>query len=177
MWNFIILTPTRQEYLYSLKDLSDTHHTGDVIADEILSIIENIGSKKFVAIVTDNGSNVSLARRLVSTQYTKIFNVRCIAHCLNLISHDILGHSFANKLISYCNVIVTFFKKSHICGNLLEKVIAKNQILCGGLKTYVKIRWITVSDCVGSILRLKSCLIEVSINQIIITIILFKKKN
>ena len=163
LWNFIILTPNRQEYLYCLKDLTNEHHTGRLLADEILSILTQIGNKKFIALVTDNGSNVNLARSLISTQYPQIFNIRCIAHCFNLISHDILKHSFAKNTIQYCNVLVTYFKKSHFCGNLLESLIAKHEISGGGLKTFVKTRWITMADCTASVLRLKNCLFEVSI--------------
>ena len=93
----------------------------------------------FYPTVTDNASNVTLARKLISQQYPKIFNIKCIAHCLNLISHDILEYRFANKTLRYCNILVTYFKKSHICGNLLEKIIAEKQISGGELKTYVKI--------------------------------------
>jgi hypothetical protein len=81
---------------------------------------------------------------------------------MNLISHDILQHDFAAKIIKYCNILVSYFKKSHQCGDLLEKLILKNEILGGGLKTYVKTRWITVAECTASILRLKNCFIEVS---------------
>ena len=104
-----------------------------------------------------------MARNLIFQQYPKIFNIKCIAYCLNLISHDILEHRFANKTLRYCNTLVTYFKKSHICDNLLEKIISEKQISGGGLKTYVKTHWITMTDCANSILCLKLCLLEVSI--------------
>jgi hypothetical protein len=59
-------------------------------------------------------------------------------------------------------MLVTYFKKSHICGDILEKLMVKHNILGGGLKTFVKTRWITMAECSNSILRLKNCLIEVS---------------
>ena len=128
----------------------------------MLEVIRSIGSKKFVSVVTDNGSNVALARELITREFPNIFNIRCIAHCLNLISQDILKHEFASKIIKYCNVLVTYFKKSHLCGSLLENLINTKGIYGGGLKTYVKTRWITVAECTASILRLKTCLIEVN---------------
>ena len=67
--------------------------------------------------------------------------------------------------------MVTYFKKSHICEDLLEKLIVEKQILGGGLKTYVKTRWITMAECTDSILRLKSCLIEVTIIYFILILI------
>ena len=59
-------------------------------------------------------------------------------------------------------MLVTYSKKSHICGNILEKLMAKHNILGGRLKTFVKTRWITMAECSNSILHLKNCLIEVS---------------
>ena len=120
--------------------MSEVSNTEELIAEEILKILNKIGINKFYTILTDNGPNVLLAWQLISTQFPKIFNVRCIAYCMNLISHDILQHDFAAKIIKYCNILVSYFKKSHQCGDLLEKLILKNEILEGGLKTYVKTR-------------------------------------
>jgi Protein of unknown function (DUF 659) len=148
--------------LFSLQDLTEEHHTGEKLAEEIINVINKIGGNKFTAIVTDNGANVAKSREIVSSQYPKILNIRCITHCFNLITHDILNHSFANKIIRYCNTLVNYFKKSHICGSLLEKLICEKKIIGGGLKNYVKTRWITMSECTESILRLKSCFLEVN---------------
>src|SRR6266542_6255896 len=79
--------------------------------------------------------------------YCTIFNVKCIAYCLNLILHDFLRHNFADKIIKYCNIIVKYFKKSHIGNDLLSKLITKYQITGGGLKTFVKTQWIFVTEC------------------------------
>lgn len=162
-WNFVILTSMRQEYLYKICDLTEEKHTGQLLAEEILKVISSIGTNKFVAIITDNGSNVTLARKLITNQFPKIFNIRCVAHCVNLISHDFLKHNFAEQTLKYCNILVKFFKNSHKCNDLLEKLIMKYQITGGGLKTYVKTRWISVAECVNSVLRLKRCFNEVSI--------------
>jgi hypothetical protein len=140
LWNFIILISNWQEYLYCLKDLTEEYQMRSLLVEEILSIIIYIGNKKFIALVTDNGSNVNLAQNLIFLQFPQILNIYCIAHCFNLISHDILKHSFAKHTIQYCNTLVTFFKKSHFCGNLLESLISKYEISSGRLKTFVKTR-------------------------------------
>ena len=156
------MTPTRQEYLYKIKDLSEERHTGTFLAEEILKVMNAIGIKKFAAIITDNRPNVVVAWNLITNQFPKIFNVKCIAHCFNLISYDFLNHNFADKTIKYCNIIVKFFKKSHIGNDLINKFITKYQVIGGRLKTFVKTRWISIAECTNSILRLKKCLIEVS---------------
>ena len=79
--------------------LSEQHHTGEYIAGIINNVIQRIRKEKIATIVSDNGSNIRKARELVTTQYQSIINVKCIAHCINLISHDIISHQFANNLI------------------------------------------------------------------------------
>lgn len=91
IYNFVILIPDRKQYLYCLRDYSDSHHTGNFLAAEILTILGSIGVEKFKAVVTDNGSNVRLTRQLVVEKYPEIINFRCIAHFINLITKSILG--------------------------------------------------------------------------------------
>ncbi len=60
-----------------------------------------------------------LARNNISTIYSQILNICCIAHTINLISKDICKTLFANKMLRQCMVLVTFFKKNHLAGNIL----------------------------------------------------------
>jgi len=78
-----------------------------------------LGPEKFAAVVTDAGSNVLLARNNIFTIYPQILNIRCIVHAINLISKDICKTLFANKMLRQCMVLVTFFKRSHLAGNIL----------------------------------------------------------
>lgn len=94
---------------------------------------------------------------LITDKYKHILNLRCIAHCINLISKDIIKHSFANNLIVYCNNIVKFFKQSHQANDILQKYIENNNIVGGGLKTYCKTRWTSMYDLTESVLRLRPC--------------------
>ena len=54
-------------------------------------VLLKIGPDKFAAVVTDNASNCAAARNIISTKYPFIFNTRCIAYCVNLITKDVLG--------------------------------------------------------------------------------------
>jgi hypothetical protein len=140
IWNFIILTPSQEGYLNKLGNYSDQLHTAEFLANQIESVINRIGSKKIIAIVSDNGANVASARRLICSKYKKIINIRCIAHCYNLISKDIILHSFAKRMIQHANRIVQFFKKSHKAAAMLKEKIKQYEISGGGLKIYVKTR-------------------------------------
>ncbi len=119
------MTSKRQNYLYKICNLTEEKYTSQFFAKEILKVINSVEVKKFVTIITDNGSNVTIVYKLITDQFLKIFNVRCIIYYVNLISHNFLKHSFAEKIIKYYNILVKFFKNSHKCNDLLEKLISK----------------------------------------------------
>lgn len=92
IYNFVVLTPSNHQYLYCLQDFSSFYHTEECFTSKIKKIIEKIGAKKFNAVVTDNASNVRLAREIISKEYPSVLNLRCIAHFINLITKSILGN-------------------------------------------------------------------------------------
>jgi hypothetical protein len=161
LWNFIIHFGNGRDILWKIRDFSGESHTAEFLAQQIQLIIEEIGIQKFAGIVTDAGSNVHSARNLISGRFPHILNIRCIAHSLNLITKDLIKHTFAKKIIQWCAVIVTYFKKSHRPKELLELKILEKQIDGGGLKTYLDTRWTTVYEMLNSISRLELCLKEV----------------
>jgi hypothetical protein len=93
--------------------MSNKSHTGLFLVNEIEEIIKKIGSEKFLAIVTDAGVNIQNAHKLITEKYQNILNIRYIAYTINLISKDICNTFFANQILTRCNTIITFFKKSH----------------------------------------------------------------
>ena len=60
--------------------------------EEIDNVLQKIGPDKFAAVVTDNASNCAVAWCIISKKYPFIFNTRCMAHCVNLITKDVLGN-------------------------------------------------------------------------------------
>ena len=90
LYNYIIITSTRKEYLIALRNYSKELHTGEFIAREISDIIECVGSEKFAAIVTDAASNCRVAREKTQEQYSHIWDIRCAAHAFNLIAADLI---------------------------------------------------------------------------------------
>jgi hypothetical protein len=116
IWNFTILTPYRKEYIFQLSDLSEDSHTGEYIAEKIEAIINRIGVSKISAIVSDNGSNVRKAREIIEKKYSNIRNIRCISHCINLMSCDVIQHQFADKLLKKVNTLATFFRNNARAG-------------------------------------------------------------
>ena len=136
--------------------------TGEFLYNEISQVLEDISSKKFCAIVSDHTANIVLAKKLIADKYPYILPMRCIAHHINLLTNDIMKLDWAAKLITECKKIVTFFKQSHIAGELLREEIIKNLVKGGGLKTHVKTRWTTAIDCTDSIFRCQTEIRNVS---------------
>ncbi|GBC50085.2 ribonuclease H-like domain-containing protein [Rhizophagus irregularis DAOM 181602=DAOM 197198] len=165
IYNYIILTPDREQYLYSLNDYSSDYHTGEFLASEITNIIGKIGSEKITALVTDNAANCIKAREIVISQFSNIIDLRCIAHFINLITKQIMGHDMAKQTIKSCNRIISFFKQSHIVGKLLADAATTLQIEGGGLKTYSETRWTSMYEAANSVSRLQIALEHVLMNN------------
>lgn len=97
--------------------MSNNSHTSEFLSKEIKDIINLVGSEKFSAIVSDNASNVRRAREIINEEFPSIQNVRCIAHCINLLAGDIVKHKFAENLLKKVNTLVAFFRNTTLSGN------------------------------------------------------------
>ena len=96
VYNFLIITSDHKEFLFTLQDLSDVSHTAKLLFDKIEDILLRIGLKKFAKVISDNASAIAAVRQKINEKYPSILNIRCILHCVNLISQNILS-----KLILY----------------------------------------------------------------------------
>ena len=65
--NFIIHTP--RPYLYSFADISETSETGELVAEQLKSIIDTIGPNKIVSIVTDNATVMKKSWKITQNFY------------------------------------------------------------------------------------------------------------
>jgi hypothetical protein len=159
------MTPTRKEYLYQLSDISEHSHTAEYLSSVIEKVIVDVGVNRISAIVSDNASNVRKAREIIHNKFPNIENVRCIAHCINLIACDIVKHNFGDRLLRRVNNLTTFFKNSHQANSKLVQLINEKGIVGGGLKSYCKTRWTTASESVNSVVNLQQILEEIVTNN------------
>ncbi|EXX65874.1 hypothetical protein RirG_129040 [Rhizophagus irregularis DAOM 197198w] len=142
--------PSRQVLNGTLLE-SETSRVNICIMNE-LSADNNftiVGAKKFVAIVSDNGSNVAAACKIITNNYPNIINVRCITHCVNLISTSIVKIDEVKYIVRCANILTKYFKNSTLRSSWLNETIKSKNIEGGGLKTYVETRWMTVYECTG----------------------------
>lgn len=112
LYNYIVTTMDRKEYLVSLRNYSSKSHTGNFIASEIEDIIKQIGPQKFAAIITDSAANLKLAREKIQIKYPHLLNIRCIAHTINLIATDLSKIHEIKIFIDQCGKITKHFNKS-----------------------------------------------------------------
>jgi hypothetical protein len=108
----MLITSSRKEYLLKLEDLSSEHHTSQYLSTVIEEVIGEVGTEKFVAIISDNAANVAGARRIISQNHPSILNIRCIAHCINLISSE--STTYCNKDISIRKKLVLSNSKKNL---------------------------------------------------------------
>ena len=165
IYAFVIITPTRRQYVYLINDFSAERHTAAFNAEKMLEVIETIGSNKFTAIVTDAEAAMQAAKRNVIEKYPHIMAVKCIAHHINLVTKDIISNEWAKKTLQKCQKIVSFFHGSHRAGDALLSEI-KRSFSGGNLKSSVKTRWSTAWDVCESIVRLENSIRYVSILKI-----------
>ena len=103
-------------------------HTGEFLTSEISEIVEKIGVDKFAAVVTDNASNCRVARKKVEEKYNHIWDIRCIAHAINLIVADLVKLDDVKNLISNCGKITRFFNNSHKASAILSQGLSNMKI-------------------------------------------------
>jgi hypothetical protein len=58
--------------------------TKEYIADKLVSIVEEVGPKNVVQIITDNAANCKGGGLIVQQKYDNIFWTPCVVHTLNL---------------------------------------------------------------------------------------------
>ncbi len=163
IYDYCLITEERREYLWCSKNYSDIpHHTGAFLGVEIIKIVEKIGPEKLCAVVSDNAPDTCVAQRILCQKYPHILNIRCIAHCINLITKDLCKHTLVVDTIRKVGIIHKYFTMSHAACQFLKDAIKILQIKGRGLKSHTKTRWSTMWDCVNSIVRLEFAFARVS---------------
>ena len=106
IYDYCLITEERDEYLWCSKNYSDIpHHTGAFLGDEVIKIVNDIGPEKLAAVVSDNAPDARVARRILCQKYSHILNIRCMAHCINLITKDLCKHTFVIETIRKVGII------------------------------------------------------------------------
>ncbi|GBC15734.2 zinc finger BED domain-containing protein 1-like [Rhizophagus irregularis DAOM 181602=DAOM 197198] len=139
IYDYCLITEKRKEYLWCSKNYSDVfHHTGAFLGNEIIKIVDDIDPEKVAAVVSDNAPDARVARRILCEKYFHILNIRCMAHCINLITKDVCEHTFVADTVRKVGVIHQYFAMSHAPYQFLKDAIKILQIKGGELKSHTK---------------------------------------
>ncbi|XP_063384249.1 uncharacterized protein LOC134670357 [Cydia fagiglandana] len=136
--NFIISKP-EPVFVKSL-DTTTHRHTGEYLADEIMTIMTEYGPNKFVVLVGDNAKNIQKAFRIVKTVHPHIININCSAHTLNLLCQDILETNVLKAFIHLTTDCIKTVKRSQTLSALLSKIVQEKGV-GETLKLPCKTRW------------------------------------
>ena len=151
------------DFFYDFLVPKAQRHTGQFMAAEIAKIMQEIGSSKINALVTDNAANMQAAWAQLKMEFPTLQTYGCACHTLNLLLKDFEHIKTLGDHISMCKEIVKFFKLKQVPNAVLhEKQESANSKQ--SLKLPVQTRWGSIVECMKSIQVNKQSLREAAVN-------------
>lgn len=162
----IMVVPARQSPLFwkSVNTGSESH-TGEYIAQMLVSVIEEIGPMKVTGICTDNAANMKKAWEIISQKYPHIFTYGCMAHTLHLVFNDFSKIKSIQQNQLECTRIVKAVKKSQILSALFCEHQKRSDRESTSLKLPSTTRWGSVCQCYDSLIKNKRALQGLAIDD------------
>ncbi|XP_046542831.1 E3 SUMO-protein ligase ZBED1-like [Haliotis rubra] len=117
----------------------EDRHTGENIADALVSIQTEFEIEYVCGLTTDNANNMTVAARA-----TGFPHVRCFAHTLQLAVHDALKLNAIDNVIIHAQKLVSYFSKSVLATQELEDVQKRLGKTVKHVVTDVPTRWNSV---------------------------------
>ena len=96
--NFIILVPNKKPLYNKSLDTRLIVQTAENIAEEIIKVVEEIGSAKLLSVITDNAPCKLRAGDLIEARNPIVFCNGCSAHVMNFVVKDICERSENEQL-------------------------------------------------------------------------------
>lgn len=112
--NFIIKAPNRQPFFYKSIDTSGIPQNAVAIGEEIIKVIEEVGSEKFSSVITDNAAVMQAAWKIIEARFDTISAYGCAAHGMNLLIKDIVMIPEFTKTSQDASKIIQFINNHHI---------------------------------------------------------------
>lgn len=81
--NFIAVCETSPMFLRAINAFGE-EKTKEYIAEKLVAVVEEIGPKNVVQIITDNAANCKGVGLIIQQKYDNIFWTPCVVHTLNL---------------------------------------------------------------------------------------------
>jgi len=108
-------------------DGSDFVKTGEKLFELLDAIVEEVGEKNVVQVVTENGSNYVLAGKLLEDKRKHIYWTPCTTHCIDLMLEDIGKLPLIRKTIRRAINLVGFIYAHSSTLSLLRNCTNKRE--------------------------------------------------
>ncbi|XP_023742913.2 uncharacterized protein LOC111891057 [Lactuca sativa] len=105
--NFLVYCPKGISFLKSV-DASDIESNATNLCNLFAEIVEMVGEKNVVQMVTDNAANYKLAGTKLCERYPSITWSPCAAHCLNLVLKDLSELDNVKSLVNLASRVTIF---------------------------------------------------------------------
>jgi len=137
-------------------------HDAEWIAKDIMRVVDKI-TAKVAGVVTDNTNTNKIAWNILGQKYPNKFFYGCVAHCLNLLVHDVFNTSAKQKkdgeypfayLVNIgeeCKELVKLFLNQHVLKAKLEELQERDGKQC--LVRPAPTRWGTLHGCIDKIIQ------------------------
>lgn len=112
--NFCIRAPNHKPFFISSINSTGIRQDAQAVADEIITVIEKIGSEKFSCVITDNAAVMRAAWKIIEGKFPHISANGCAAHGTNLLIKNILETPECSKTIKHAEKIIKFVSNHHI---------------------------------------------------------------
>ncbi|XP_027102739.2 uncharacterized protein [Coffea arabica] len=129
--NFLVYCPKGISFIKSI-DASDIVTNAENLCNLFAEIVEMVGSKNVVHLVTDNASNYKAAGTLLNERYPTICWSPCAAHCINLILKDIGEMGTVKSLVALAATVTVFVYNHKYVLNWLRKTNGWREIIRPG---------------------------------------------
>lgn len=134
----LLINQNTQHYLGNLE-LSEKRHTADNIGPALIQLLgEKIQS--VAAIVTDNPNVMKKVRGDLCIKHSRIVNMGCVLHSINLICRDLVTSPLLKADAQYVNMLVVYFSNSEFWRQAIIKY-GENHNVQRFLTKYIETRW------------------------------------
>ncbi|KAC9430404.1 hypothetical protein E3N88_45859 [Mikania micrantha] len=118
--NFLVYCERGISFLKSV-DASNIESNAENLCDLFAEVVDMVGVKNVVQLVTDNAANYKKAGKLLCERYPSITWTPCAAHSLNLVLKDVSELDNVEKLVKLASRVTVFIYNHKMPLNWLRK--------------------------------------------------------
>jgi len=105
--NFLVYCPKGISFI-QFVNASDVVKDAPTLCSLFVELVEYVGPKNVVHLVTENAANYKAAGRMLNDKYPSVFWSLCVAHCLNLVLGDIGKMELVASLAKRASLVTKF---------------------------------------------------------------------